>query len=134
MFAIGLDLGSTTLKLAFAEVSDNRLAKPAVTQVLPAGAGRLSDLPLRMGKADGDTDAAIMNAHGETWNADVDLDVAPGAASRAPDNLTVVSDRLLFTADDGRHGRGLWVSDGKATGRRMVADPMPGSQGASPSC
>ena len=72
MFAIGLDIGYSNLKLAFGKVSDNGLAKPAVTRVLPAGAGRLSDLPLRMGKADGDTDALVVNVNGEKWAAGVD--------------------------------------------------------------
>lgn len=72
MFAIGLDIGYSNLKLAFGKVSDDGLAKPAVTRVLPAGAGRLSDLPLRMGKADGDTDALVVNVNGEKWAAGVD--------------------------------------------------------------
>lgn len=72
MFAIGLDIGYSNLKLAFGKVSDNGLAKPAVTRVLPTGAGRLSDLPLRMGKADGDTDALVVNVNGEKWAAGVD--------------------------------------------------------------
>ncbi|TWA80510.1 hypothetical protein FBY14_12626 [Azospirillum brasilense] len=69
MFAIGLDIGYSNLKLAYGEVPDSGTPKPAVTQVLPAGAGRLSDLPLRMGKADGDTDALVVNVNSEKWGA-----------------------------------------------------------------
>ena len=72
MFAIGLDIGYSNLKLVYGEVPDSGPPKPAVTQVLPAGAGRLSDLPLRMGKADGDTDALVVNVNGEKWVAGVD--------------------------------------------------------------
>lgn len=50
MFAIGLDIGYSNIKLAFGKVSDNELAKPAVTRVLPAGTDRLSDVPLRMAR------------------------------------------------------------------------------------
>lgn len=67
MFAIGLDIGYSNLKLAYEEVPDSGTPKPAVTQVLPAGAGRLPNLPLRMGKADGDTDALVVNVNGEKW-------------------------------------------------------------------
>jgi plasmid segregation protein ParM len=65
-------IGYTNLKLAFGEVQATGGPQPAVTRVLPAGAGRLSDLPLRMGKAEGDTDALVVNVNGEKWVAGVD--------------------------------------------------------------
>ncbi len=69
MFVTGLDIGYSNLKLAFGEVPDGGTPRPPITRVLPAGAGRLSDLPLRMGKADGDTDALVVNVNGEKWVA-----------------------------------------------------------------
>ena len=43
-----------------------------------------------------------------------------------PAALTVVGDRLFFAADDGIHGKELWVSDGTAEGTRLVEDIRPG--------
>ena len=60
------------------------------------------------------------------------FDIAAGAAAGSPGNLTMIGDRLFFTADDGIHGRELWVSDGTVPGTRLVADILPGSQGSSP--
>ncbi|MFE8603531.1 ELWxxDGT repeat protein [Archangium violaceum] len=46
--------------------------------------------------------------------------------------LTVLSDRLYFSANDGVHGRELWVSDGTERGTRLFADINPGSASSSP--
>jgi ELWxxDGT repeat protein len=43
-----------------------------------------------------------------------------------PLDLTPAGDRLFFTADDGPHGRELWITDGSKAGTRMVADVAPG--------
>ena len=37
------------------------------------------------------------------------VDIAPGAASSSPDQITLVGDYIYFTADDGAHGRELWA-------------------------
>jgi ELWxxDGT repeat protein len=43
--------------------------------------------------------------------------------------LTAFDNRVLFVADDGMHGRELWVSDGTAAGTGMVHDFVPGATG-----
>jgi ELWxxDGT repeat protein len=37
------------------------------------------------------------------------IDLAPGAASSSPDQITPAGDYIYFTADDGTHGRELWA-------------------------
>jgi ELWxxDGT repeat protein len=37
-----------------------------------------------------------------------------------PSDLTDVNGKMFFVADDGDHGRELWISNGTAQGTRMV--------------
>ena len=55
-------------------------------------------------------------------------DIAANGAS-APQELIDVDGMLFFSADDDRHGRELWVSDGTAAGTSMVKDIFPGPKG-----
>jgi ELWxxDGT repeat protein len=59
-------------------------------------------------------------------------DLRPGTATSNPRRLTPVGSQLFFTADDGVHGRELWVTDGSTEGTRLVKDIWPGSSGSSP--
>ncbi|MFP2905385.1 ELWxxDGT repeat protein [Pyxidicoccus sp. 3LFB2] len=45
-------------------------------------------------------------------------------------NLTPVGERLFFTVGDPAYGNELWVSDGTASGTRLVADLSPGPEGS----
>lgn len=55
-----------------------------------------------------------------------------GAASIAPANLLPAGGKLFFSADDGWHGRELWVSDGSRDGTRMLVDAFPGRLSSQP--
>ena len=62
-----------------------------------------------------------------TWRV---ADIAVGAASSAPEMLTVAAGRVFFVADDGNTGRELWSTDGTAAGTQRFADINPGAAGA----
>src|SRR5262245_35420111 len=47
-------------------------------------------------------------------------------SSSLPSDLTPVNDRLFFVAEDGIHGRELFVSDGTTAGTALVKDIFPG--------
>jgi ELWxxDGT repeat protein len=59
-------------------------------------------------------------------------DLRPGIAGSAPADLVACEGRLWFTADDGVHGRELWVSDPATGAVRMVVDLRPGALGSVP--
>ena len=66
---------------------------------------------------------------GTAWGTWMLGDVAPGERDSLTSDTTtfaVVGNRIYFVADDGIHGRELWVSDGTPDSARMVADLNPG--------
>ena len=67
---------------------------------------------------------------GSTYDPSTDDDVPN---SSEPANLTNVNGTLFFTADDGEHGVELWMSDGTASGTRIVKDINPGADSSTPS-
>jgi ELWxxDGT repeat protein len=54
------------------------------------------------------------------------------SGSSSPSELVNLNGTLIFSADDGVHGRELWKSDGTAVGTKMVADINPGSASSNP--
>ena len=60
-------------------------------------------------------------------------DINPGsgnyiyASNSSPENLTVLNNRLYFSAFDGENGKELWVSDGTSEGTQLVKDINPSS-------
>ncbi len=49
-----------------------------------------------------------------------------------PQSFVLLGSAALFTADDGTHGRELWISNGTFRGTHRVADILPGPQGSEP--
>jgi ELWxxDGT repeat protein len=61
-------------------------------------------------------------------------EIAPGTKAAfdsdySSAHATPFGDRILFVADDGIHGRELWISDGTPAGTHMVRDFVPGATG-----
>jgi ELWxxDGT repeat protein len=56
----------------------------------------------------------------------------PGRASwYVTSEMVAIGSTAYFIANDGVHGRELWMSDGTAAGTTMVKDIYPGSDGSS---
>jgi len=58
--------------------------------------------------------------------------IGPAGSDPGLEFLTVLKDKLYFSADDGVSGRELWVSDGTARGTKLFADINPGPASSSP--
>ena len=62
--------------------------------------------------------ATLLVAMGAAWPSTAQQD----APSSSPNSLTVLGDRLIFSADDGIHGRELWLTDGEPGHARLLKD------------
>ena len=59
-------------------------------------------------------------------------DLPGGPTGSMPKTLAIESSRVFFTADDGTHGRELWVSDGTREGTLLLGDLNPGPASSGP--
>ena len=76
------------------------------------------------------------SVEGELFRIDGDVvslvrDISPGDRSY-PGQLTSLGSLVLFSADDGAHGRELWATDGSSDGTDLVLDILPGWDSSSP--
>lgn len=51
--------------------------------------------------------------------------IIPGSLGSVPNQVGIVNDRILFSADDSLHGRELWASDGTESGTILLRDINP---------
>lgn len=82
-----------------------------------------------------DTGYELWATDGTSAGTHMVTDIFPGAKGALESSFsglgfTKFGDRALFLANDGVHGRELWITDGTAAGTHMVADLVPGSAGA----
>ena len=60
-------------------------------------------------------------------------DINPGSVGGLPQDLTVVGSQVFFSANDGSHGRELWVTSGPGTFETFQVDDInPGSASSNP--
>jgi ELWxxDGT repeat protein len=57
-------------------------------------------------------------------------DINTGSASSSPVNLTVIKNKLYFSATTPATGSELWESDGTDSGTKLLADIVPGTDGS----
>lgn len=63
----------------------------------------------------------------ETLQSEEIKDIRPGSEGSNPTRLSRVNNKIFFMADDGEHGREVWVSDGTADGTHLTRDIAPGA-------
>jgi ELWxxDGT repeat protein len=80
----------------------------------------------------GETGRELFVSDGTAEGTQLVKDIFPGESkyddnyNSSPSNLTEFKDKLYFSADDGVHGRELFVSDGTAEGTQLFVDLFPG--------
>ncbi len=133
-------------KLFFLEDPDEGEATLHVTDGTPGGTRRLrffpGDYPHDLVAMDGRlyfSAGSGTEAGEELWVSDGTVsgtrrlkDIRPGRKGSSPASLTVLGERIYFSADDGKHGRELWISDGTFGGTKLFKDLLRGTRGASP--
>ncbi len=72
------------------------------------------------------TDLQVWTSDGTAVGTQILTNLNGGnVGSPIPQNLTVVGDRVFFSARTGTNGRELWVTDGTSSGTSMVVDLTP---------
>ena len=80
---------------------------------------------------DGVSGLELWTSDGTAQGTHLAADIAPGPADSNPCELTVMGNRVYFSAS-GPQGNELWTSDGTSSGTFQVADIAPGVESANP--
>ncbi|WP_338870933.1 ELWxxDGT repeat protein [Myxococcus stipitatus] len=83
-------------------------------------------------QGEGSEDMELWRSDGTAPGTVLVEDAQAGPVGSTPDQFTVLSDQLFFSADDGIHGAEPWVSDGTAAGTHLFGDLELGPGGSSP--
>ena len=82
---------------------------------------------------DGENGRELWVSDGTAEGTELLVDIRPESSdygySSDPDGFTVFNDKLYFSANDGKNGNELWVSDGTAGGTQVLIDINPGNNG-----
>lgn len=81
---------------------------------------------------DGPIDTELWKSDGTAAGTQLVKDIAPGIAEGLPRYLTVVNNKLCFSAKSSGTNYELWVSDGSEAGTVLLKDIFPGLTGSNP--
>jgi ELWxxDGT repeat protein len=143
--------GAVTVALPASAAQGSTRAAPAASLVDDIAPGPLSSDPRDLTAMNGELFfSAFDPRHGrELWKSDgtaagtrLVSDIVPGRAGSSPQDISAAFGQegiptpprvlVYFSAQDPRHGRQLWKSDGTAAGTVMITDVNPGSVGLAP--
>lgn len=94
---------------------------------LVSGAGALF-----FGRSTSERGSELWRSDGTAGGMKLVKDIAPGAASSTPSEITAAGRYVYFVADDGVHGQELWRTDGTAAGTILLRDIAPNAASSSP--
>jgi ELWxxDGT repeat protein len=134
-FATDASGASKFMRLASPEASVQQLAVlsplPSVQSFCLRDGGVAIGSQVFFAANDGTAGLELWTSDGTAQGTHLTADIAPGVGDSIPCELTVMGNRVYFSAD-GLQGVELWSSDGTSSGTFQVADIAPGVDSAGP--
>ncbi|MFY0563985.1 ELWxxDGT repeat protein [Archangium lansingense] len=115
----------------------SRILASAVAVVAFAGCGGAVPDEEIAGRGTGEAAVEQAEARTDSWapcgfTAKRVKDIYPGPPGSSPEGLIHADDVLVFSGDDGTHGREPWSSSGEGHGTRLLKDLRAGTAGSDP--